>query len=148
MRIFEEGEAPLEPEAKAALPPRDYSNYRILLAEDNPVNQKVALAMLRHLGDKANVAANGIEVLSMLEQKAYDAILMDIQMPEMDGLEAAKLIRRSLPGARQPRIIAMTAYTMKGDREQCLAAGMDEYISKPVKMEVLKKVLEKLVLSD
>lgn len=148
LRIFIEGEISLEPEVKATLPARDFSNYRILLAEDNPVNQKVALAMLRHLGYKADVAANGIEVLNMLEQKAYDAVLMDIQMPEMDGLEAAKLIRRSLPGARQPRIIAMTAYTMKGDREQCLAAGMDEYISKPVKMEVLKKVLEKLVLSD
>ncbi|MGV8175929.1 MAG: response regulator, partial [Methanothrix sp.] len=148
LRVFAEGETSEEPASKAAHPPKEVSRYRILLAEDNPINQKVALAMLRHLGYRADVAANGIEVLSMLEQKAYDVILMDIQMPEMDGLEAAKLIRRRLPAARQPRIIAMTAYTMKGDREQCLAAGMDEYIAKPVKMEELKRVMERLVGSD
>lgn len=148
LRVFEEGETSEEPASKAAKPPKEVSSYRILLAEDNPVNQKVALAMLRHLGYMADVAANGMQVLSMLEQKAYDVILMDIQMPEMDGLEAARLIRRRLPAARQPRIIAMTAYTMKGDREQCLAAGMDEYIAKPVKMEDLKRVMERLVGSD
>jgi PAS domain S-box-containing protein len=148
LRIFGGAEASEEIGSKAVLPPKEFSSYRILLAEDNPVNQKVALAMLRHLGYGADVAANGMQVLSMLEQKAYDVILMDIQMPEMDGLEAARLIRRRLPAARQPRIIAMTAYTMKGDREQCMAAGMDEYIAKPVKMEDLKRVMEGLVGSD
>ena len=121
---------------------------RILLAEDNPVNQKVALAMLKHLGYKADLAGNGREVLNSLEQKAYDVILMDIQMPEMDGLEATRFIRTRLPSASQPRIIAMTAFTMKGDREQCLAAGMDDYIGKPVKMEELKRVLERMGSSD
>ena len=120
------------------------SDCSILLAEDNPVNQKVALAMLKHLGYRADLAANGREVLSSLEQKAYDVILMDIQMPEMDGLEAARFIRTRLPSASQPRIIAMTAYAMKGDREQCLAAGMDDYISKPVKIDELKRILERM----
>ena len=103
--------------------------------------------MLKHLGYKADVAVNGKEVLNSLEQKSYDVILMDIQMPEMDGLDATKFIRSSLPAAKQPRIIAMTAYTLQGDREQCLAAGMDEYISKPVKMEELRDALERLVKS-
>ena len=148
LRIFGDRKKPLKPERETALRPTGYLNYRILLAEDNPVNQKVALAMLKHLGYKADVAVNGKEVLNSLEQKSYDVILMDIQMPEMDGLDATKFIRSSLPAAKQPRIIAMTAYTLQGDREQCLAAGMDEYISKPVKMEELKDALEKLVKSN
>ena len=148
LRIFGDRKKPLKPERETALRPTGYLNYRILLAEDNPVNQKVALAMLKHLGYKADVAVNGKEVLNSLEQKSYDVILMDIQMPEMDGLEATKFIRSSLPAAKQPKIIAMTAYTLQGDREQCLAAGMDEYISKPVKMEELKDALERLVKSD
>ena len=130
--------------AQAPPPALPYYGYRILLAEDNPVNQKVALAMLKHLGYSADLAANGREVLSQLDQRSYDVILMDVQMPEMDGLEAARFIRARMPPARQPRIIAMTAYAMKGDREQCLAAGMDDYISKPVKMEELKRVLERI----
>jgi len=148
LRIFGDKEKSLKPERENALRPTGYLNYRILLAEDNPVNQKVALAMLKHLGYKADVAVNGKEVLNSLEQKSYDVILMDIQMPEMDGLDATKFIRSSLPAAKQPRIIAMTAYSLQGDREQCLAAGMDEYISKPVKMEELKDALERLVKSD
>ena len=125
-------------------PALPHSGCRILLAEDNPVNQKVALAMLKHLGYRADLAGNGREVLSCLEQKSYEIILMDIQMPEMDGLEAARFIRARMPPASQPRIIAMTAYAMKGDREQCLAAGMNDYISKPVKMDELKRVLERM----
>jgi CheY-like chemotaxis protein len=104
--------------------------------------------MLKHLGYEADVAANGRQVLSSLEEKSYDVILMDIQMPEMDGLEATKIIRRRMPAAGQPKIIAMTAYTLQGDREQCLAAGMDEYISKPVMMEELKETLERMVRSN
>ena len=141
-----------EGSAASQLPPSppkiSYSDYRILLAEDNPVNQKVALAMLKHLGYNADLAGNGREVLSSLEQKAYDVILMDIQMPEMDGLEATRFIRTRLPSASQPKIVAMTAYAMKGDREQCLAAGMDDYIGKPVKMEELKRALERMESSD
>ena len=148
LRIFGEREKSIEPQRETALPPARNQDLRILLAEDNPVNQKVALAMLNHLGYKADVAVNGRDVLNRLEEKSYDVILMDIQMPEMDGLEATRSIRSSLPGAMQPKIIAMTAYTLQGDREQCLAAGMDEYISKPVKMEELREALEKLGKSD
>ena len=146
--IFGQKEGSAASQLPATQPEKSYSHYRILLAEDNPVNQKVALAMLKHLGYRADLAANGREVLSSLEQKAYDVILMDIQMPEMDGLEATRFIRTRLPSASQPRIIAMTAYAMKGDREQCLAAGMDDYIGKPVKMEELKRVLERMEKSD
>jgi CheY-like chemotaxis protein len=121
-----------------------YRNHviRILLAEDNPVNQMVMLKMLNKLGYHADVASNGTEVLHCLELKPYDLILMDVQMPEMDGFEAARAIRKLRASADQPKIIAITAYALKGDREKCLAAGMDNYISKPVKLEELKAVLE------
>jgi CheY-like chemotaxis protein len=113
----------------------------ILLAEDNPVNQKVALSMLKKMGYQADVAVNGLEVLQSLERKHFDVILMDIQMPEMDGLEATRQIRSRL--SKQPCIIAMTAYALEGDREHCLDAGMDEYISKPIKKDELEKALRK-----
>ncbi len=142
LRILGGEEKAVKPRRDATLPPATNQDLRILLAEDNPINQKVALAMLKHLGYKADVAFNGKELLKSLEQKSYDVILMDIQMPEMDGLEATRFIRSSLPAAKQPRIIAMTAYTLQGDRERCLAAGMDGYISKPVKMEELKAALQ------
>lgn len=132
-----------EPEREKALPPAAHQDLAILLAEDNPINQKVALAMLKHLGYRADVAVNGKDLLKCLERKSYDVILMDVQMPEMDGLQATRSIRSSLPAEKQPRIIAMTAYTLRGDRERCLDAGMDGYISKPVKMEELKEALEK-----
>lgn len=115
---------------------------RILLAEDNPVNQMVMLKMLNKLGYHADVASNGTEVLHCLELQPYDLILMDVQMPEMDGFEAARAIRKLRGSGDQPKIIAITAYALKGDREKCLAAGMDNYISKPVKLEELKAVLE------
>jgi CheY-like chemotaxis protein len=115
---------------------------RILLAEDNSVNQMVMLKMLNKLGYHADVAANGIDVLRSLELQPYDLILMDVQMPEMDGFEAARAIRKLRTSADQPKIIAITAYALKGDREKCLDAGMDDYISKPVKMKELKAVLE------
>jgi CheY-like chemotaxis protein len=114
---------------------------RILLAEDNPVNQMVMSKMLNKLGYQADVAANGKKVLHSLELQPYDIILMDVQMPEMDGFEAARAIRKLWASADQPKIIAITAYALEGDREKCIAAGMDEYISKPVKLEELRSIL-------
>ena len=105
-----------------------------MLAEDNVVNQKVTLALLRKLGFRADVAANGLEVLAAVERQPYDVILMDVQMPKMDGLEAARRLGQSRSDSvPRPWIIAVTANAMQGDREQCLAAGMDDYISKPIK---------------
>jgi len=108
---------------------------RLLLAEDNAVNQKVALHMLAKLGFRADVAANGLEVLAALSRQSYDVILMDMQMPEMDGLEATRRIVELYPDrATRPWIIALTANAMEGDRELCLASGMDDYLSKPMKL--------------
>ena len=114
---------------------------RILIAEDNVVNQMVILKMLNKLGYHADVASNGTEVLDFLELQPYDLILMDVQMPEMDGFEAARAIRKRLGPADQPKIVAITAYALKGDRERCIESGMDDYLSKPVKLEDLRKVL-------
>jgi PAS domain S-box-containing protein len=114
----------------------------ILLAEDNAVNQKVALHMLRSLGYRADVVANGLEVLEAVRRQAYDVILMDVQMPEMDGLEAARRLGQTRPDPeKRPWIIAITANAMQGDRERCLAAGMDDYISKPIKTAELRDAL-------
>jgi signal transduction histidine kinase/CheY-like chemotaxis protein/ligand-binding sensor domain-containing protein len=115
----------------------------ILLAEDNAVNQKVALSMLRRLGLRADVADNGLIAIQRMAEKDYDLILMDMQMPEVDGLEATRRIRAEFPAERQPRIIAVTANAMKGDRERCLDAGMDDYISKPLRKEDLEAALQR-----
>lgn len=115
---------------------------RILLAEDNPVNQKVTLLMLNIMGYKADLAINGLEVLAALEQHKYDVILMDVQMPKMDGLEASHKICEKFPPELRPHIVAMTSNAMWEDRERCLAAGMDYYFSKPLEIEGLQKVLE------
>jgi CheY-like chemotaxis protein len=119
---------------------KNLKNLKLLLAEDNLVNQKVALLMLKKLGLKADVAANGKEVLQALETKMYDIILMDVQMPEMDGFEASKAIRERWKDGR-PHIIAVTAHALEGDRKRCIEAGMDEYISKPMRMGDLARVL-------
>jgi PAS domain S-box-containing protein len=111
---------------------------RVLLAEDNLVNQKVALHMLAALGYRADLAANGLEVIQALERQTYDVILMDVQMPEMDGLEAARrIVVRQPDRTKRPWIIALTANAVQGDRDICLDAGMDDYISKPIKKEEL-----------
>ena len=115
---------------------------RIVLAEDNVVNQKVALKMLEKMGYRADVAANGVEVLEALQRQHYDVVLMDVHMPEMDGFEAAGRIKAEWPEEHRPRVIGMTALAMEGDRERCLAAGMDDYVSKPVKIEELQRALE------
>ena len=116
---------------------------RLLLAEDNVVNQKVALLTLGRLGYRADIAGNGLEVLDALARQTYDVVFMDVQMPELDGLETTRRICRVWPPADRPRIIAMTANAMQGDREICLAAGMDDYISKPVRIEDLMIALER-----
>ena len=115
----------------------------ILLAEDNPVNQKVALRMLERIGYAADVANNGVEALAALEEKHYDIILMDMQMPEMDGLEATRRIVTKYPELERPYIIALTANAMQGDRERCISAGMNDYISKPIRMEDLHEAFER-----
>jgi CheY-like chemotaxis protein len=117
---------------------------RILIAEDNAVNQKVAALMLEKLGFRADVAADGREVLTALKRQRYDIIMMDVQMPEMDGLAAAREIGRLYPKREdRPWIIAVTANAMNTDREACLAAGMDDYIAKPVVFEELAAALER-----
>jgi len=121
---------------------------RILVAEDNAANLKVAVRMVERLGYRADVAGNGSEALHALDRVPYDAVLMDCQMPEMDGYEATREIRKAERNGRHVPIIAMTASAMAGDRERCLAAGMDDYISKPVKLHIVAAVLERWLGSD
>jgi PAS domain S-box-containing protein len=117
---------------------------RLLLAEDNLVNQRVALLMLSKLGYRADVAANGREVVEAADRQPYDVILMDVQMPEVDGLEATRQLHQKWPNrADRPWVIAITANAMQGDRERCLEAGMDDYISKPIKLEELATALDR-----
>ena len=119
------------------------SKIKILLVEDNNVNQMVATRMLQRIGYNADLASNGLEAVEAIENIAYDLVFMDISMPEMDGLTACSLIRANENLTKQPIIVAMTANAMHGDRENYLKVGMDDYISKPVNIEELKKIIEK-----
>ena len=116
---------------------------RILLAEDNVVNQKLAMRLLQQMGYRADLASNGVEAVDSVARQVYDVVLMDVQMPEMDGLEASRQITARWPAGRRPRIVAMTANAMQGDREMCLAAGMDDYITKPIRVPQLVDALHK-----
>ncbi|MBN1323582.1 MAG: response regulator [Methanotrichaceae archaeon] len=119
-----------------------FANRKVLLAEDNPVNQKVALKMLQRLGISADLARSGREVLEAMEKADYDLIFMDIQMPDMDGLETTKMIRST--EKKRPYIVAMTAHALQEIKDRCLDAGMDDYMSKPVRIEELKALLERI----
>jgi CheY-like chemotaxis protein len=114
---------------------------RILLAEDNPVNQKLAIRLLAQMGYSTDVANNGLEALAALEAKPFDVILMDVQMPELDGLETTRRIRADRGAAAGPWIVAMTANALAGDRELCIAAGMNDYVSKPIRPAALATAL-------
>jgi PAS domain S-box-containing protein len=116
---------------------------RILVAEDNVVNQQVALLLLKKIGYRADVTANGLEALEALEREPYDVVLMDVQMPKMDGLEATRHIHQRWPEGPRPHVIAATANAMQEEREACLAAGMDDYLSKPIRIEELAAALSR-----
>ncbi len=131
--------APARPKIDAGLAERH--PLRILLAEDNVVNQKLALRLLQQMGYRADLASNGVEAVECVARQVYDVVLMDVQMPEMDGLEAARRITAQWPANTRPRIIAMTANAMQGDREACLAAGMDDYVTKPIRVDQLVEAL-------
>ncbi|NPV63892.1 MAG: response regulator [Methanotrichaceae archaeon] len=119
----------------------DISSYsRVLLVEDDAANRKVTLLILRHLGYDADVVSNGQEALQALERQHYDVILMDVKMPVMNGLDAARAIRERWP-ENGPKIVALTACAMAGDEKRCLDAGMDAYLSKPVQMNDLAEML-------
>jgi CheY-like chemotaxis protein len=133
-----------DPAAVADLSPlADEIPLEILLVEDNTVNQKVATRLLERLGYRADTVGNGLEGLVAISARHYDLILMDVQMPEMDGFEATRAIRHRLPPERQPIIIAVTANALKGDRKRCLDAGMNDYISKPIKLDEIRDAIRR-----
>jgi len=141
MRVLagQDGDQPTRPGEDVA----DVSPLRILLAEDSAVNQKVALALLAKLGYRADVVANGLDALTALERARYDVVLMDVQMPELDGLDTTRRIRERWPPAERPRIVAMTANAMQEDRDACFDAGMDDYVAKPIRPEALAEALRR-----
>jgi CheY-like chemotaxis protein len=130
---------PPEREDLGVLPP-----LRILLAEDNAVNQRLAQLLLKKLGQKPDIVGNGLAAVTAARNSPYDVVLMDCEMPEMDGFEASRELRRTPPDWGRPYIIAMTANAMEGDKERCLAAGMDDYVPKPIRAEVLTAALARV----
>ena len=138
--------APAKPRMDAEMAKR--YPLRILLAEDNVVNQKLAMRLLLQMGYRADLASNGIEAIESIERQPYDVVLMDVQMPEMDGLEASRRITAKYKPENRPRIIAMTANAMQGDREECLAAGMDDYVTKPIRVDALVAALMQVGARD
>ncbi len=130
-----------QPPAKIDMHLAERHPLRILVAEDNPVNQKIAALILKKMGYDAQIANDGRKVLEKLGEKFFDVVLMDVQMPEMDGFETTRKIRTMFPPEAQPHIIAMTANAMQGDREKCLEAGMNDYLSKPVQVQELAAIL-------
>jgi PAS domain S-box-containing protein len=137
------GERPPEPEPRAkhdAAEAREHDRLRVLVAEDNLVNQRLAVLLLEKLGHRTDVVSNGAEALAAIDQRLYDVILMDVEMPVMDGLEATRRIHERST-TRRPRIVAVTAGAMSEDRERCLAAGMDEFLTKPIRLEELSAAL-------
>ncbi len=143
------GKRPLEvgPKSKQIEPSMcEKFPLQILVAEDNIVNQKVALKVLQKMGYDAEIANDGLEVIDALERQPFDLVLMDMQMPNMDGIQATRKICKMWSSERRPRIIAMTANAMQGDKEKCFEAGMDDYISKPIKLDELTEVLKKSYL--
>jgi CheY-like chemotaxis protein len=128
---------------KTAIENTPDARLRILVVEDNTINQRLALTLLKKLGWSVDLACNGFDAIAALERENFGLVLMDVQMPVMDGLMATREIRRRLPAECQPAIIAFTANTLPGDREQCLAAGMDDYLSKPVNADEMSAKLER-----
>ncbi|ATC64239.1 hypothetical protein CMV30_09880 [Nibricoccus aquaticus] len=129
----------------ARLAPEGMRSLKLLLVEDNLVNQKVALAMLKRIGCDADVASDGVEGIAKVKARDYDVVLMDWHMPEMNGLEATAVIRSELPANRQPWIIGLTANAMQGDREKCIEAGMDDYITKPLRKDDLEAAFSRVL---
>jgi PAS domain S-box-containing protein len=142
LRVFAAAQVPESTPGEADQRRRpDTAALRLLVAEDNELNQRLALAVLGKLGYRADVVQNGREALSALERQTYDVVLMDVQMPELDGLEATRRIRARFGAGEGPTIIAMTANAMQGDREECLAAGMDAHLPKPIRVDELAGAL-------
>ncbi|MFN7923334.1 MAG: response regulator [Bryobacteraceae bacterium] len=133
--------APFSPRAALAKAAQNRRPYRVLIAEDNPVNQRVAVRLVEKLGYTVETATNGLQALAALERAAFDVILMDCQMPELDGFETTHRIRSKEGSLKHTPIVAMTANAMAGDRERCLEAGMDDYVSKPIQFDTLAAAL-------
>jgi CheY-like chemotaxis protein len=138
------GEAGEEPAEVATDGKQAMSSLRILLAEDNAMNQKVALRLLERLSYSADVVSNGLEALAALERRPYDVVLMDVQMPELDGLDASRRICQRWPPESRPHIVAMTANALPEDREACFAAGMNDYVAKPIRVDELAAALKRV----
>jgi len=143
MEVFNPEQLPVKILKQGPSNEESNSKLKILLAEDNPVNCKVALRILNKLGYRADVVNNGYEVLNTLKKETYHIILLDVQMPEMDGTETARRICDLYPKESRPIMIAMTANALQGDRELCLEAGMDDYLTKPINIKLLRSTLEK-----